>query len=101
VEEVIHLPATVGGLVAVHPIVFHQVMDTVPASGWQVVQEADEIKVLLSGVREGVEDQRLIDSLRKALKAQGVVVPPLKVPRVLALPRTAAGKAPLVKAYAP
>jgi len=100
-EEVLHLPAAAGGMVAVHPIVFHQVMDTVPASGWQVVQESDEIKVLLSGVREGFEDGKLADALRQALAVQGVIVPPVKVQQVSAIPRTAAGKAPLVKAYMP
>jgi phenylacetate-coenzyme A ligase PaaK-like adenylate-forming protein len=35
-EDVLHLPAASGGQVSVQPIVFHRVMDAVPAGGWQV-----------------------------------------------------------------
>lgn len=80
------------------PALFHRVMDTVPASGWQVVQEPAGLTVLLSGVQEGIADGVLADSLRRELAAQGVIVPPVKVRRVLAIPKTGAGKAPLIKA---
>jgi hypothetical protein len=40
-----------------------------------------------------------IDSMKRELSAQGAVVPPVKVRRVPSIPRTALGKAPLIKAY--
>ena len=79
------------------PIVFHRVMDAVPAGGWQVAQGFEELTVLLSGVREGFADATLIDSLRRELKAQGALMPSVKVRRVQTIPRTAVGKAPLIK----
>jgi phenylacetate-CoA ligase len=82
-------------------IVFHRVMDTVPAGGWQVVQGPEGLSVLLSGVREGFADATLIDSLRQELAAQGAIVPPVKVRRVPNIPRTRVGKAPLSKSYRP
>ena len=82
------------------PALFHRVMDTVPAGGWQVVQEPEGLTVLLSGVQKGFVDDALADSLRWELAAQGAIVPSVKVRRVPAIPRTGAGKAPLIKASA-
>jgi hypothetical protein len=76
-------------------------MDAVPAGGWQVVQGPEGLTVLLSGVREGFADAALIDSLRRELEPQGAIVPPIKVRRVPTIPRTAVGKAPLIKSYVP
>src|SRR5215216_6239227 len=100
-EEVLRFPAASGGQVSVQPIVFHRVMDAVPAGGWQVVQGPEGLTVLLSGVREGFADAALIDSLRRELESQGAIVPPVKVRRVPTIPRTTVGKAPLIKAYLP
>ena len=100
-EDMLHFPAKSGGQVSVQPIVFHRVMDTVPAGGWQVVQEPEGLTVLLSGVRKDFADAALIDPLRRELEVQGVIVPPVKVRRVLNIPRTTVGKAPLIKAYLP
>ena len=79
------------------PALFHRVMDTVPAGGWQVVQEPEGLTVLVSGVREGFVDATLVDLLRRELEAQGAIVPPVEVRRVSDIPRTATGKAPLIK----
>jgi phenylacetate-CoA ligase len=72
-------------------------MDAVPAGGWQVVQGPEGLTVLLSGVREGFADGALIDSLRRELYTQGALVSSVKVRRVPTIPRTAVGKAPLIK----
>src|SRR5215212_11157289 len=100
-EEVLRFPAKSGEQVSVQPIVFHRVMDAVPAGGWQVAQGPEGLTVLLSGVRGGFADAALIDSLRRELEAQGVIVPPVKVSRVPTIPRTTVGKAPLIKAHVP
>jgi phenylacetate-CoA ligase len=80
-EDVLCFPAKSGGQVSVQPIIFHRVMDAVPAGGWQVVQRTEGLTVLLSGVREDFADAALIDSLRRELEVQGVIVPPVKVKR--------------------
>jgi phenylacetate-CoA ligase len=85
----------------VQPIVFHRVMDTIPAGGWQVAQGPEGLTVLVSGVREGFVDATLVDSLRRELEAKGAMVPPVKVKRVPTIPRTAVGKAPLIKSFVP
>jgi phenylacetate-CoA ligase len=100
-EDVLRFPAASGGQVSVQPIVFHRVMDPVPAGGWQVAQGAEGLTVLLSGVREGFAEATLIDSLRREIEVQGAIMPPVKVRRVPTIPRTAVGKAPLIKSYAP
>jgi phenylacetate-CoA ligase len=97
VEDVLSFAGVVGGVVSVHPLVFSRIMDTLPVSGWQVVQEADVLYVLLSGVRSEVRDEMLADAVQQALVSQGAIVPRVEVQRVTSIPRTAAGKAPLIK----
>jgi len=102
VEDVLMLPGKLGGRLAVQPLVFNRVMDILPVSGWQIVQEADDsLTVLLSGVHDGVEDSDLVDNLMQALKQQGVQVSTIKVQRVSTIPKTASGKAPLIRAHNP
>ena len=72
-------------------------MDRLSVSGWQVVQEADRLRVFLSGVRGGFEDESLADNLRRALAEQRAIVPLVEVQRVSVISKTAAGKAPLIK----
>lgn len=101
VEDVLHFPAASGGRVAVQPIVFHRIMDTVPAGGWQVVQEPGGVTVLLSSVRANLVDDTLVSSLEKELAAQGAIVPPVRVRRVPSIPKGVTGKAPLIRADVP
>jgi phenylacetate-CoA ligase len=97
VEDVLSFPGVAGGVVSVHPLVFSRIMDTLPVSGWQVIQEVNGLRVLLSGVRGAFEDEILADTLRQALAEQGAIVPRVEVQRVSTIPKTVAGKAPLIK----
>ena len=100
VEDALHLPAIAGGKVAVQPLVFNRIMDILPVGGWQVTQQADDgLVVLLTGVRDGLTDEALIEKLSRSLAQEGIRVPYIKVQRVTAIPKTEAGKAPLIKAY--
>ncbi|HZD58355.1 MAG TPA: hypothetical protein VE136_16605 [Anaerolineales bacterium] len=97
-EDILHLPAVSGGEVAVHPITFHHALDSLPVSGWQVVQEEDGLRVLLSGAADSVNDFMLVEVLEHSLAAQKVIPVPIAVQRVDAIPKNATGKAPLVRA---
>lgn len=100
-EDTLNFPGITGGTVAVHPSVFDHVLDTAPVSGWQVVQEADKsLTVLVTGVTPELANQALEEDLKQALAEQSGLVPQLRVQRVAAIPKTAAGKAPLVVARA-
>jgi len=94
--EVLHFPARAGGEVAVHPLVLYRVMETVPVSGWQVVQERDGLQVLLSGGQEEPSEETLTNALQQALARQGAKVPPIRIQHVAAIPRNASGKAALI-----
>ncbi|HEX7976642.1 MAG TPA: AMP-binding protein [Anaerolineales bacterium] len=98
-EDILRLPGLSGGEVAVHPITFHHMLDSLPVSGWQVVQEVDGLRVLLSGAADGVNDSMLVDGLKRQLAAQNVAIPPITVQHLDVIPKNATGKAPLVKAY--
>ncbi len=96
-EEVLHMPALAGGKVAVHPNVFHDVIDLVPTGGWQVVLERDGLNIFMVGSQSLSVGETLTDSLQKALSARGASVPPITVHWVQTIPKNPLGKAPLVK----
>jgi phenylacetate-CoA ligase len=100
VEDVLHFPARQGrnASVPIHPNVFHQLLETVPASGWQVRQEANGLSVLLTGLADRSLCGSLTGSIRQALEAQGAVVGSILISPVDALERGGTGKAPLILA---
>lgn len=97
-EDVLTLPAARGGTIRVHPLVFHRVMDQIPSSGWQVVQEADALRLLLTGFPESKDTALVADALQRALLEQHVMPLLVRVERVATIPKSASGKAPLIKA---
>jgi len=75
-------------------------MDIVPVSGWQVIQQADNgLVVLLTGARNGLTDDALVNQIHKSLTQEGAQVPYIQIQHVTEIPKTASGKAPLIKAY--
>lgn len=96
-EDVLHLPGRTGK-VEVHPLVFHRVLDTAGTTRWQVVQEADGLTILLAGLPPDADPGSLGREVEQALRSAGVVNVPMQVRRVEEIPRTALGKAPLVRA---
>ena len=75
-------------------------MDIVPVSGWQVIQQADNgLVVLLSGLRDGMTDETLVDQIARSLAQEGAHVPYIRAQHVTEIPKTTSGKAPLIKAY--
>ncbi len=98
VEEVMHLPNKGGEQVAVQPIVYHRVMETVPAAEWQIVQTDGGLEVLIAGAREGFSTEVLAGELQRELGMQDVATLSVKVVQVETIPRSAIGKAPLIRA---
>ncbi len=75
-------------------------MDIAPVSGWQINEQADQgLVILLSGMHSGITDEVLIDQIKKSLSKEGAYVPYVKVQHVDEIPKTAAGKTPLIKTY--
>ena len=100
-EDILRLPAASGAEVAVHPITFHHVLDSLPVSGWQVVQEKDALRVLLSGAPNGMNDVTLVDALTRGLTTSNVIPPRISVQHIDVIPKNSTGKTPLIKAYRP
>jgi phenylacetate-CoA ligase len=99
VEETLTLPAAQPGSVPVelHPNVFHDLLESVPATGWQVRQEGEgALRVLLTGLPCAEADAALRARLLEAIARRGAACRALEVRRVDALPRGASGKAPLI-----
>ena len=68
----------------------------VPVAGWQVIDEGGRLRVLLAG-GSSIDTAATADSVRLALARVGVVDVPVAVDLVDAIPRTALGKAPLIR----
>jgi len=77
--------------------VFHSIMDAVPAEGWQLVHEPDRLAVLLAGAPDAFDDNGLAGRLLHELRSRGALAPHIEVRRLRTIPRTALGKAPLIK----
>lgn len=95
-EDVLHLKG-----IAIHPNIFHSVLEHIPVAAWQVVEEPDGLTVLLAQPTDGVVAENVATSVRAALQQAGAAGIRVRVERVDAIPRTALGKAPLVRALRP
>jgi phenylacetate-CoA ligase len=79
-ETVLHLPGRNGReQVAVHPMVFYRILDALPVQNWQVRQERGDLNLVLSGGRQGVNEQELIDSIQQALLRLHADLPAVRV----------------------
>jgi hypothetical protein len=87
--------------VTIHPNVFHAVLERVPVAAWQVVEEPDSLRVLLAQPTDQVVDDDVSRDVSSALAQAGADNVRVKVERVQAIPRTALGKSPLVRAIRP
>jgi putative adenylate-forming enzyme len=99
VEDTLTLPGVNGTPVRVHPNVFGRVMERVATREWQIVQEPAAIRVLLARPDRSFDERGLETSLHHELESVGAAEIPIHIERVEQVPRTAAGKAPLVRAY--
>ena len=95
-DDILRFASESGGTVAVHPIVFARVLETVDAAGWSIVRHPDVLKVLLSGTREECAGQAVAASLRDELQNRGIEVPEILVETVSSLPRGITGKASVI-----
>lgn len=100
IEDVLRFPARTGTAesVSIHPNLFHQLLETVPATGWQVRQEDDGLSVLLTGLQDRSVCGALGASIRQALESQGALLQSVRISPVDGLERGRTGKAPLILA---
>lgn len=97
-QESLRMTRRSGGCVVVQPVVFHKVMDTVPTTAWQIVQDADGLTILLVGLAKDFALDTVASRVSGALTQVGAAQQCVRVQRVDAIPRTSLGKAPLIRA---
>jgi putative adenylate-forming enzyme len=90
--EMLYLPSVTGGEEGINPFLFEFIIDTLPVSGWQVIQEVDGLHFFLTGASPELRDEHLIELMRAALVKREVIVPAIKIHRVTDLVRNASGK---------
>jgi phenylacetate-CoA ligase len=96
-EDILQLPSAAGGSISVHPNVFHRVMESLPVREWQIIQEADRLRVLIVEPRTDVVLDEVRRNVETSLREAGATVP-VCVELATAVTRTPLGKAPLVRA---
>jgi hypothetical protein len=84
--------------VVIQPNLFHRLMEPLHVREWQVIREADKLRILLGQPAESVDMAAVVASLTRGLRDAGAEPPPVKVEIVDAVIRTKLGKAQLVKA---
>jgi hypothetical protein len=103
-DDVVVLPASAGGSIRIHPVVFHRVLDLLDAPAWQVRQHGPDITVLVASPGSQAELTATEEAVRTALAAAGARPRAVSLSVVDTIPAGAAGKRPLVvadKAAAP
>jgi phenylacetate-coenzyme A ligase PaaK-like adenylate-forming protein len=97
-EDVLSFPSqTVGGaVIPIHPNLFHELLESVPATGWQVVHDGTGLTVNLTGLRDETAPARIQTGIERMLDKEGAVIPSIRVAPVDELRRGRTGKAPLV-----
>ena len=103
VEDVLFFarPDDAAARVAIHPNLFHAILETVPATGWQVVHDEQGLVVYLTGSVEERLQQTLRTQVRRMLEEQGALAPAIAVRVTDQLQRGATGKASLILARLP
>ena len=97
-EDVLVLPARAAGTVSIHPNVFHDVLDRVAAGEWQLVQEGDRLRLLVAAPGQDFDGAAVTRAIRAGVEAAGALVSDVNWESVAAIPRSAVGKAPLIRA---
>ncbi|HEY3374638.1 MAG TPA: hypothetical protein VGK02_06210 [Candidatus Aquicultor sp.] len=98
-EDTLFLFDNKGDEVAIHPNVFHNIMEQEPVAGWQIIQENDNnlnVRILSPGA--GFREQQLVNAVSSQLEMQGIHEPKIKVERVTSLLRGSLGKIFLIRA---
>jgi phenylacetate-CoA ligase len=97
VWETLSFSSIAGGKVNVHPIAFYTILDTLPVSGWQLIQEADGLHIFLCGIHANIDYEKIQEVIRQELTKQGAIVPEIRIQEVKSIPQAASGKIPLIK----
>ena len=102
VEDVLVFPrcGASNETVSLHPNLFHEILETVPATGWQVVQEDEGVTINLTGLKDAGVCEVLARQIEAMFSAKQAEVKSVTVRQVESLRRGATGKAPLVMAKA-
>lgn len=96
-EATLQMNAADGGVVSVHPNVFHNTIEQVAVHGWQVEQNDTGVTVRVVDPDQHVDDERLARDLRVALMAAGVSSDvSVEVELVRQIARSSLGKTPLI-----
>jgi phenylacetate-CoA ligase len=97
-EDILTLSGLDGSSTTVHPNVFHDVMDAIPNRGWQIVQQATGLQVLVVPLGP-LEPDAVTRQVLAALLEHGAGPVEIEVRRADAIPKSASGKSPLIQAY--
>ncbi|HVI40595.1 MAG TPA: hypothetical protein VM577_08045, partial [Anaerovoracaceae bacterium] len=81
--------------VAVHPVIFYNIMDLVGITQWQVILNKDEFTFLIAGKREPGIENKIIELLNEALSKINVKPPRISI-RYSDLQRNSRGKLSLI-----
>jgi phenylacetate-CoA ligase len=95
-EDALHFTNSAGEDTMVQPLVFHDVLDTLPVRGWQVRQTTTGLDVLIADLQDESALANIQKTIGAVLAGLGVTVT-INVVVVRDIPNDASGKRPLIK----
>ncbi|PJZ69678.1 hypothetical protein CH373_09275 [Leptospira perolatii] len=97
-EDIFSIPGK-SGILRIHPVLFHKVLDKIPAGAWQLRQERDSMRVLVASPASNFNVDLIREELRSALMQVGAIIPTISIEIVESIPKTIAGKSPILVPY--
>ncbi len=83
--------------ISLHPNVFHSALERLDVAGWQVIDEGGRLRVVLARPAPGLDLTAVRHGIAFALEQIGARGVAVEIKAVDAIPRTALGKAPLIR----
>lgn len=85
------------GKITIHPNKIHEIMESVPATSWQIILKGKILKVLIAGLKDNYYLDKVSLSINDLLAKEKIGGIEVRISDVTSIPKSASGKAPLIK----
>lgn len=96
-EDFLFVKSISGAIITIHPLKIQELMEMVPATAWQVVLKGNMLTIFLAGKEPLFNADDLKASFEAFARQQGLAALAVVVKEVASIPKTASGKAPLIR----
>ncbi len=95
-DQIIYLASRDNKKVAVHPVIFSNIMDHAGVTRWQVILEKEQFTFLITGVDVSKVTPIIDNEMKEAFEKLNIQLPHINIQSVGELPKTTRGKLTLI-----